>query len=189
MLLGDIVKTNITGFTLIEILVVVLIVGILAAIALPQYQRAVEKARAVEAKELLDTVYKAEQMFFLTNGSYASSFSDLDVDIPWAETSTWGNWFSAAKGNERWVINLERGTNSNVSIMVGRPSGPYEGVGFLYQMICTNYPAIPLHELLCIEKVDAPHPYAKDAGSYCAGLMGGTLVPGNTGSYRVYRLR
>ena len=77
-------KTNITGFTLIEILVVVLIVGILAAIALPQYQRAVEKARAVEARELLDTVYKAEQMFFLTNGSYASSFSDLDVDIPWA---------------------------------------------------------------------------------------------------------
>ena len=171
-------KTNITGFTLIEILVVVLIVGILAAIALPQYQRAVEKARAVEAKELLDTVYKAEQMFFLTNGSYASSFSDLDVDIPWAETSTWGDWFSVAKGNERWVINLERGTNSNVSIMVGRPSGPYD-----------NYPAIPLHELLCIEKVDAPHPYAKDAGSYCAGLMGGTLVPGNTGSYRVYRLR
>ncbi len=73
--------------------------------------------------------------------------------------------------------------------MLGRPSGPYEGVEFLYQMICTNDPAIPLHELLCIEKVDSPHPYAKAAGSYCAGLMGATLVPGNTGSYRVYRLR
>ncbi len=52
---------NKKGFTLVEILTVVLIIGVLSAIALPQYRRVVERARAAEAMSSLKTLYDSSE--------------------------------------------------------------------------------------------------------------------------------
>ena len=69
------------GFTLIELLVVILIIGILAAVAVPQYQQAVERSRIISALPLLRSVYNAQKMYYLTNGKYATSVEQLDIDF------------------------------------------------------------------------------------------------------------
>jgi prepilin-type N-terminal cleavage/methylation domain-containing protein len=70
------------GFTLIELLVVVLIIGILAAIALPQYRLTVAKSKTSEAIMNLRSISQAQQVYFLIHNAYATSFDQLDIDIP-----------------------------------------------------------------------------------------------------------
>lgn len=83
---------NKKGFTLLEILVVVLIIGILAAIALPQYQMAVGKARFSTLKNLTKSIQQSVQGYYMGNDSYPHSSNDLDIglNIKSETEKTWG---------------------------------------------------------------------------------------------------
>ena len=69
------------GFTLLELLVVVLIIGILASIALPQYQKAVMKSRYAALKANVTALYEAEEIYHLATGEYSSDFETLSVNL------------------------------------------------------------------------------------------------------------
>jgi type IV pilus assembly protein PilE len=63
------------GVTLIEVMVVVAIVGMLAAIAIPAYNNYVTRSRRSDAFTALETVRAAQEMYRAEKGFYASSFT------------------------------------------------------------------------------------------------------------------
>jgi prepilin-type N-terminal cleavage/methylation domain-containing protein len=70
------------GFTLLELLIVVIIVGILAAIAVPQFFRVAERARSTELVNVLGSIRSAQMRYYSEHATFTDNVDTLDVDIP-----------------------------------------------------------------------------------------------------------
>lgn len=84
------------GFTLIELLVAILIIGVLAAVALPQYQKAVEKSRAAEMLVLERQFVAGGENYLLHNGHFnfhgyidgVSRLFGIELGPDWVQSGT-----------------------------------------------------------------------------------------------------
>ncbi len=70
-----------SGFTLVELLIVVAIIGVLSTVGIPSFRRMVQKSKKSEAKVNLGGLYTAEQAFFSEYGGYGNHIARLGFTI------------------------------------------------------------------------------------------------------------
>ena len=181
---------NKIGFTLVELLVVVLIVGVLAAVALPQYQKTIEKSKAVQAKTLLSALDKSVKVYFLNQGTYPVQLDELPIQIPaWAgtdhafiSTSHWKEWHAA----KDWNVAYYNG-DGNVGVRMERLSGKYRGAFFQWNWMVKEDQRsfVPENKVFCGE---ISPDFKPSEGSYCQKIFHGTKTSPAGRTTRVYQL-
>ena len=123
------------GFTLVELMVVVIIIGILSAIAMPLYTRTRYKSFAIEATEVLSRITAAQEGY----RSEFSVYSDVSSDLTLAGT---GNGTSGAIGPNWWPALTTRDGNGFANFYTSMPTAwnqlgvrPRQMVRYSYQTI------------------------------------------------------
>lgn len=164
---------KVKGFTLIELLVVVLIIGILSSLALPQYTRAVWKARTAPLRLALAEVKRAEQEYKLANGEMPSSVAAMAdfLEMPQRPDGSFG------RGN--FKVGLSNDSYSVHYLTALFSEGPYAGSGLAYVYYSRALSGIT-DCVICYENTSKQ-------GAFCEKLFGATHIR-NTYGVRFYKL-
>lgn len=110
-------RFNARGFTLIEVMIVVAIVALLAAVALPSYRQHAVRAARVQAQAELLELASLQEKIFLNSNSYSAS-----VTTAYNGTSTGGLGRSSGQSNDgKYTLSLDIGTPSQTFVLTATP--------------------------------------------------------------------
>ena len=108
------------GFTLVELLIVIIIIGILATMAIPQYNKMVDKAKRVEAISNLSSIATGSILYYVQYGKVTGATADLNVVV---DASKWTYAGTTADTSMTWTATRTGDTNKKVRVAVIVPSG------------------------------------------------------------------
>ena len=97
------------GFTLLELLIVVVIIGVLAAIAVPKFQNTKGKANAASLRADIRNLITAEEAYFYDNSAYTNNITSLNLRMTTGVTvsfgaATAGGWSAKVTHPMAWPI-------------------------------------------------------------------------------------
>lgn len=110
------------GFTLIELMITVAIIGILASIAYPSYARYIQRAQRAEARNALNSISQRMEQNYNLSGAYDLTSSGAAIDN--ASISSWGFSQSPSNGTARYNLAFSAGPTTTTFTVSATPTGP-----------------------------------------------------------------
>jgi len=103
-------KRSKRGFTLVELAVVVVIIGVLAAFAVPRFLASVERSKAAEAFNYLSSIQAAQERFHARQGTYSDTVIGLDIKFTAPKYFTVGTITAGSTSSlqDSWTLTLTR---------------------------------------------------------------------------------
>lgn len=89
------------GFTLLEMMVVVIIIGVLVYISVPMYEKVVQQSSVSDALHNMNMFSEAQSKYFMMNGAYADSLSKLETPLKSEDDEVFTNNFTYSAGNPK----------------------------------------------------------------------------------------
>ncbi|NKB73864.1 MAG: prepilin-type N-terminal cleavage/methylation domain-containing protein [Synechococcus sp. s2_metabat2_7] len=109
-------KSRSEGFTLVELMIVIVIVGILSAIALPNFLNQTKKAAATEAKQQVSSIFKQAHTYVLEKGSLGTVDTDCSDYAGTLTTIAEGAGFKYTCGGTQTAFTVKaEGDTSNTN--------------------------------------------------------------------------
>ncbi|MGB0952591.1 MAG: type IV pilin protein [Planctomycetota bacterium] len=115
-----------SGFSLVELTIVVVILGVLATFAVPRFMSSVEKTKASEAFSYLSQIESAQGRYNAENGKYANSTRYMDIDLDRPEFFSVSGPYSS-NWETKWEMKL---TRNGASSGYGRYTVVFDQDGF-----------------------------------------------------------
>ena len=112
-----------SGFTLVELMVVVAIIGILVTLAIPNYARSMERSKCSQAVQILKDMRTAAMSYYANNENFPSPGQEADL-----EDEVGANFYSDGS-NPDWTFAITAGGGQSMTLTATRQSGPHPPAG------------------------------------------------------------